>query len=139
MLLRSFWLQPPSGPREGCAEFHDFDAASSRSPLRSTCPTIATPCVLLVQLWQVRSSPAAKAVPSGCEPVRMSCRFGVSPRPLTISPFSFSAVCLVSLLSPCSSSRLLAMISPLALRHGPAPMRSRALTAGRPSAVYVLR
>ena len=30
-----------------------------------------------------RSSPPANAVPSGCEPVRMSCRFGVSPRPLT--------------------------------------------------------
>ena len=32
MLLRSFWLQPPSGPREGCDEFHDFDASSSRVP-----------------------------------------------------------------------------------------------------------
>ena len=29
-----------------------------------------------------------KAEPSACEPVRMSCRFGLSPRPLLISPFS---------------------------------------------------
>ena len=35
MLLRSFWLQPPSGPREGCEEFQDFEASSSRSPTRS--------------------------------------------------------------------------------------------------------
>ena len=33
MLLRSFWLHPPSGPREGCDAFHDFDAASSRKAL----------------------------------------------------------------------------------------------------------
>ena len=25
MLLRSFWLQPPSDPREGCDAFQDFD------------------------------------------------------------------------------------------------------------------
>jgi hypothetical protein len=51
-------------------------------------PTIAAPFVLLVQLLQVRSSPAANAVPSDCVPVKMSCRLGVSPRPLMISPFS---------------------------------------------------
>ena len=32
---RSEALQPPSGPREGCDEFHDREAASSRRPLRS--------------------------------------------------------------------------------------------------------
>jgi cold shock CspA family protein len=32
VLLRSFWLQPPSGPREECDEFHDFEASSSRRP-----------------------------------------------------------------------------------------------------------
>jgi hypothetical protein len=41
---------------------------------------------LIVQLPQVRSSAAANAVPSGCVPVRMSCRFGVSPQPLTTAP-----------------------------------------------------
>jgi hypothetical protein len=46
----------------------------------------------LVQLPQVVSTAPAIAVPSGCEPVRMSCWFGVSPRPLTTSPFSVSAV-----------------------------------------------
>ena len=50
----------------------DRDATTSRNPLRSIWPTIAAPCVLLVQLRQVRSSPAGKARPSGIEPVRTS-------------------------------------------------------------------
>ena len=75
-------------------------------------------CVLLVQLSQVRSSPAGKAVPSGCEPVRMSCRFGVSPRPLTTSPFSLSAVCLVRLLLAVQLVDILGDDSPLALLPG---------------------
>ena len=98
VLLRSACEQPPSGPREGCEEFHDFDASSSRSPMRSECPTTAEPCVLLVQFLQVRSSPPANAVPSGCDPVSTSWRFGVSPRPLMTSPFSDNVVCLVRLL-----------------------------------------
>src|SRR5262249_61180103 len=77
VLLRLFWLQPPSGPREGCDEFHDLDAASSRKPLRSLWPTIAAPWVLLVQLRQVLSSPAGKARPSICDPVRTACALGV--------------------------------------------------------------
>src|SRR6202012_5720611 len=97
VLLRSACEQPPSGPREGCELFQDFEASSSRSPMRSAWPSIAAPCVLLVQFLQVRSSPASNAVPSGFDPVRMSWRFGVSPRPLMISPFSLSAVCLVRL------------------------------------------
>src|SRR5262249_51573267 len=101
---------------------------------------MAEPCPLLLQLPQVRSSPAAKARPSGCEPVNMSCRLGVSPRPLTTSPFSLSAVCLVSLLLALwRSSTLWAITSPLAFFHGPAPMRSRALTAAAPSTACVLR
>ena len=48
-------------------------------PMRSEWPTIAAPCVLLVQFLQVRSSPAANAVPSACDPVSTSWRFGVSP------------------------------------------------------------
>ena len=72
VLIRSARLQPPSGPREGCDEFHDRAGASSRNPLRSMWPTMAAPWVLLVQLRQVRSSPAGKARPSGVEPVRTS-------------------------------------------------------------------
>src|SRR4051812_29281861 len=33
--------------------------------------------------------------PCGSEPVRMSCTLTASPRPLTVSPFSVKAVCLV--------------------------------------------
>src|SRR3954470_1644459 len=76
VLLRSACEQPPSGPREGCELFHDFEASSSRRPRRSKCPSIAAPCVLLVQFLQVRSSAEAKAVPSGWDPVSTSCRFG---------------------------------------------------------------
>src|SRR5260370_11442894 len=119
----SAWLQPPSGPREGCEEFHDFDASSSRKPCRSMCPTIAVPCVLLVQLWQVLPSPGGKARPSGCVPVSASCLFGGSPRPLTTSPFSGSAVCFVTLLLPCSPSTSLAITTPLSFCHGARPLR----------------
>src|SRR4051812_5255301 len=139
VLFRSFCEQPPSVPREGCDEFQDFEASSSRRPIRSICPSIAAPCVLLDQFLQVRSSPAAKAVPSACEPVSTSCRFGVSPRPLMTSPFSESAVCLVRPLVPCSSATSLATTTPLEFFHGPLPIRSRALTAGLPSAAWVER
>src|SRR6185503_20131075 len=77
----------------------------------------------------------------------MSWRFGVSPTPLTVSPFSFSAVTLVRLLprraassvSPCRSATFCATRAPLALYQGPAPMRSRAFTAGWPLAAAALR
>src|SRR4029077_16450095 len=125
---------------EGCDEFQDFEASSSRRPTRSICPTIAAPWVLLVQFLQVRSSPAAKAVPSACEPVSTSWRFGVSPRPLMTSPFSLSAVCLLRLLpAPWRSATSLAITTPLAFFHGPLPIRSRALTACAPSAACVDR
>src|SRR5216110_4031654 len=63
----------------------------------------------------------------------MSCMLGVSPRPLTSSPFSVSAVCLVMLLLALFSSvRFLAMTVPLAFCQGPEPTRSRALTAPAP-------
>src|ERR1700738_4173066 len=139
VLRRSAWLQPPSGPREECEEFHDFDTSSSRRPVRSVWPTIAAPWVLVVQLRQVRSSPGGNALPSGCEPVSASCLLGVSPRPLTISPFSVRSVCLVRLLAPCNSSRSLATVTPLLFCQGPRPIRSRALTAVCPSAACVLR
>src|SRR5439155_12314385 len=89
---------------------------------------------------QVRSSPAGSARPSGCEPVKMSWRLGVSPRPFTDSPFSLSAVGLLILLPAlCRSSTLWAIASPLAFCHGPRPIRSRALMAGAPPAPCVLR
>src|SRR3954463_16324496 len=47
---------------------------------------------------------------------------------------------MVSLLfSLCRSSTLLAITSPLKFCHGPAPIRSRALTAVAPSTAWVLR
>ena len=53
-------------------------------------------------------------------PVRMSWRFGVSPRPLLTSPFSFSEFSFDSLLlSLCRSATLAATCTPLALNHGP--------------------
>src|SRR6185312_13544898 len=140
VLLRSFCEQPPSGPREGCDEFQDFDASSSRSPMRSAWPIIAAPCVLLVQFLQVRSASGPNAVPSGCDPVSTSCRLGVSPRPLMTSPFSERDVCLLRLLAaPCRSATSFATTTPLAFCHGPLPMRSRAFTAGLPSAAWVER
>ena len=82
--------------------------------------------VLLVQSPQVMS---ATAVPSAFDPVRMSCMFGVSPRPLTAAPVSVSPVCLlIPFASLCSSATSLAISSPFALCHGPPPMRSRAST-----------
>src|SRR5258707_2498728 len=72
VLLRSFCEQPPSGPREGCDEFQDFEASSSRSPMRSECPSIADPCMELVQFLQVRSASGPNAVPSACDPVSTS-------------------------------------------------------------------
>src|SRR5215204_2706560 len=101
---------------------------------------MAEPSPLLAQLPQVVSPPAVEYMPFGSEPVRMSCSFGVSPRPLTGSPFSVSAVCLVMLAaSECRSAALLATTAPLAFCHGPLPMRSRALTPASPPGAVVLR
>ncbi len=52
MLIKSFWLQPPSGPREGCAAFQEFDRrrrgdtdavgmTEHRRALRAACPVLA--------------------------------------------------------------------------------------------------
>src|SRR5262249_57390855 len=130
------WLQP----REPCEEFHDFMWRVSLSPERSWWPTIAEPSPLFVQLPQVVSSRAVEYMPCGSEPVRMSWVFTASPRPGTVSPFSVSAVCLLTLLlAECRSSTLLAIVTPLALIHGPLPMRSRALTPASPPGAVVLR
>ena len=61
--------------------------------------------------------------------------FGMSPAPLIMTPFSSSMVVFWMLLrsrswSPWRSATLDAMIAPLALYQGPAPMRPRALIAG---------
>src|SRR3954465_12364472 len=79
VLFRSACEQPPSGPREGCAVFQDLTVGLVAGPLMSEWPSIAAPCVLDVQFLQVRSSGPANAVPSDCDPVRMSCRLGWSP------------------------------------------------------------
>src|SRR5216110_272073 len=130
------WLQP----REPCEEFHDFMWRVSLSPARSWWPTIAEPSPLFVQLPHVVSPPAVEYMPVGSEPVRMSCMFTASPRPLTTSPFSVSAVCLLMLLrAECRSATLLATTTPLALRHGPLPMRSRAFTPASPPGNVVLK
>src|SRR5690242_6853827 len=112
----------------------------SFNPWRSWCPTIAEPSPLFVQLPQVVSPPAVEKRPDGSEPVRMSCSFGWSPRPLIGWPFSSSAVCLLMLAcSECRSSRFFATITPFALYQGPLPMRSRALTPASPPGSAVLR
>ena len=81
--------------------------------------------------------PSVYARPSGCEPVRMSCWFGMSPTPLTMPFFSVSDICLpnatpirASLMSsPWIWATPRPTSWPFALYHGPLPMRSRALTA----------
>src|SRR5882672_9324986 len=84
--------------------------------------------------------PSVNALPLPCEPVSMSCVFGLSPRPLTTAPFSVNELSLPSLLlAPCKSSTLAATCTPFALNHGPLPIRSRALTAGWPFAALALR
>jgi hypothetical protein len=70
----------------------------------------------------------------------MSCVLTASPRPLTISPCSVRAVCLLMLLeSEWRSSTVFARTTPLAFCHGPFPMRSRALTPATPPGSVVLR
>jgi len=121
-----------SQPREGCDEFQDRAHELSIGPTRSWWPSIAEPSVpLFVQLPHVMSGNGAPgyAVPSGREPVSMSCMLGFSVLPLTIRPFSSSAVSFVTLLpAECRSSTLLAITTPFAFCQGPLPMRSRALT-----------
>ena len=85
----------------------------------------------LARLDNVRASGTA-TVPSGREPVRMSWRFTLSPKPVTTSPFSVSELALPSLaLALCRSATLVATVTPLALTHGPLPMRSTAATVLR--------
>src|SRR5258708_12544742 len=97
----------------------------SFSPVRSWWPTIAEPSPLLLQLPQVVSPPAVEKRPEGSEPVRMSCSFGVSPRPLIGSPFSVGPVCFVMFaLSECRSPTFFATPTPLPLPHHPLPTPS---------------
>src|SRR5919198_75834 len=70
----------------------------------------------------------------------MSCMLTGSPRPLTGSPFSVNAVCLLMLLDgECRSSTLLATTTPFAFFHGPLPMRLRASTPASPPGAVVER
>ena len=117
----------PQPPRVAWDAFHERAASESSRPVRSWWPTMpAVSAAALVQSSQVSGA----AVPSGSEPVRMSWRFGWSPRPLTVAPVSSSAVALaMALPSPWRASTLSAISSPLALCHGPSPMRSRASTS----------
>src|SRR5262245_65791030 len=101
---------------------------------------MADPSPLLVQFPQVVSPPAVENIPIGSEPVRMSCIFTLSPRPLTISPFSVRAVSLVMLaFSECRSSTLLPTTIPLAFYHGPLPIRFRDSMPAYPPGIVVLR
>src|SRR5262249_61267334 len=118
------WLQR----QVRCGDYHDDHAALSSRPCRSGWPAWAAPALFLVQLPQVVTMPGGKQRPSGVEPVRMSCSLGSSPIPLTSSPSSSSAVSLLMLLfALCRWSTFSAMTTPLALRQGPRPIRSRAL------------
>src|SRR5688572_10946345 len=116
-------------------------------PCLSLCPTCALPAPLLVQLLQVWSALSVYARPSAVEPVRMSCWFGLSPTPLTSSPFSVNASCLpiglpmraCSMVSPCSTPWLAEITWPRKLCHGPLPIRSRALTAPAPCVLRYAR
>ena len=59
---------------------------------------------------------------------RLAAPLAAEVRSLTGWPFSSSAVSFVKLfLAECNSSTLFAMVMPLALCHGPLPIRSRAL------------
>src|SRR5688572_4964426 len=109
-------------PFESCAACHEVGLVPP--PWRSWWPTVAVASLPeLVQLLQ----DLPDAVPSRLEPVRMSCWFGLSPRPLTTAPFSVSEFSFDNLLlSLCRSATLAATWTPLALNHGPAPMRSLA-------------
>src|SRR5688500_5940669 len=104
---------------------------------------MALPASLLVQFPQVASvfgAVGGASVPSACEPVRMSCWLGVSPRPLTIAPFSVREFSLLrAFMSECRCATSLATTTPFALIHGPLPMRSRAFTAGCPPIAAALR
>src|ERR1700761_6105620 len=108
-------------------------------PSRSLWPSMALPKLLLVQLLQVRLRFGGDERPSSGEPVSMSCWFGVSPRTLVGSPFSLSPFALLICELVWRSSTFLAISTPLALTHGPLPMRSRALTPGWVGVELVLR
>ena len=72
--------------------------------------------------WSSPRRSARRRCRPGSEPVRMSCRFGSSPRPLTTAPDSSRAVSLsMAFASPCSASTLAAISTPSALTQGPGP------------------
>src|SRR5688572_27987451 len=130
---------PPRGAvfeqfRLVCAAFHDASAPAVLwlGPMPSECPT----CPISVAAADVQSAqvnPGAR-VPSAFDPVRMSCSLGPGDPvhcPLMRRPFS-STKTEASPERLCNSVRLLATTTPLALNHGPRPMRSRALVGRLP-------
>src|SRR5471032_581160 len=101
---------------------------------------MALPSPLLVQLPQVMSFSGPKALPSACVPVRMSCWFTVLNRLGEIfAPSERPVSGPILLLAECRSATLAAICTPLALTHGPLPMRSLAFTAVAPFTALVLR
>src|ERR1700722_10935276 len=138
---------PPVARRSSCvqlrdwwAEFHERWNSLSAPPRRSTWPSMALPNPLLVQLLQVMLRLPGNALPSAVDPVRMSCQFGLKPKPAIIAPRSVSEVDAPSRTLPlCRSSTFCATTSPLKFCHGPLPMRSRALTGTLGGTELVLR
>ena len=120
-------------PFEACAECHDVGLAPP--PCAIVVADVGAAVVRAAR--PVVAGRRADACHRGCEPVRMSCWFGLSPRPLTTSPFSVSEFSFDSLLlSLCRSATLAATCTPLALNHGPgadAVLRVHARLAVAPS------
>ena len=118
--MEQFWL--------AWAEFQDESApvVLPPGPNPSECPTCAVTVVALdVQSLQV--SPVI-SLPSAVDPVRMSCSLGVGEPvhwPLIWRPRS-STNSVGSPVRAWSSVRSRAIVTPLALIHGPLPMRLRA-------------
>src|ERR1041385_1241089 len=115
-----------------CAEFHDdrVPVVLPPGPSPSVWPTRA----LMEADADVQSLHVlpGMSVPSAFEPVRMSCSTGAGDPghcPLMRRPVS-SMKSAASPVRACSSSRLRAISTPLALRHGPIPMRVRPSTGG---------
>ena len=116
--------------------------ATRPDPARAACPAPARRCSCSCCTW-CRPSPHA---PGRTSPSRSGCRAGsaVADAVDRLALFVERERCLLIELrsrstSPCRSATLLAMSWPFLLYQGPAPMRSRAFTAGWPLAAVALR
>src|SRR5258705_7289983 len=111
-----------------CAEFHD-DSVPDVSPLGprpSECPTC--PNVVVASDDQSPQVNPTISVPSAFEPVMMSCSTGAGdPVHWPLIGLPCSSTKMVELpVRECRSARLAATVAPLALTHGPLPIRERA-------------